>query len=104
VAFAFKCSGAGSKVYEVTQGQVAEWAAAFPGVDVLAELRKSAAWQEADPAKRRKTHRGMAAHLVGWLSRTQDGGRVTRNGAAGPLRPPAATKPEDFAKEVPGGF
>lgn len=84
VLFTLKCSGKGPTAYEVTEAQVAEWAAAFPGVEVLAEVRKSAAWQDANPGKR-KTHKGMASHLVSWLGRAQDGGRGQRNGAAAPV-------------------
>lgn len=74
VVFTLQCSGKGPSTYDVTQAQVDDWSATYPGVDVLAEIRKSAAWQEANP-RRRKTHRGMAGHLVSWLGRAQDGGR-----------------------------
>jgi hypothetical protein len=88
VAFTFRCSGREPKTYDVTQAQLDEWTEAFPGVDVLSELRKSAAWQDANPSKR-KTHRGMAAHLVSWLGRAQDGGgRVT------PFRRPSGPVPQ----------
>lgn len=72
VVLTLKCSGKGPATFDVTEAMVSEWRLAFPGVDVLAELRKSAAWQDAHP-NRRKTHRGMAAHLVSWLGRAQDG-------------------------------
>lgn len=45
----------------------------FPGVDVLTELRKCAAWNRAKP-QRRKTPRGIQAHIVTWLSKAQDRG------------------------------
>jgi hypothetical protein len=98
-----RCAGKGPGTFDVTQRQLDEWSIAFPGVDVLAEIRKSAAWQDANAA-RRKTAKGMAAHLVSWLSRAQDGGRVPGRAPAASQRPLASTKPEDFESEVPGGF
>lgn len=103
VVLTLKCSGVGPKVYDVTQAQVDEWIVAYPGVDVLAEIRKSAAWQDAQP-KRRKTHKGMAAHLVSWFGRAQDGGR-SRKAAVGGALPPGKfsdyTGPVDFATGEP---
>ena len=93
VVFTLKCSGKGPAVYEVHQAQVEEWSRAFPGVEIMAELRKSSAWQDANPSKR-KTHRGMAAHLVGWFTRTQDG--ANRNGAATPQARPDFTDPTAY--------
>jgi hypothetical protein len=56
---------------------------AFPDLDVLAECRKSLAWIEADP-KRRKTAGGMRRHLFGWMSRAQNNGRARDYTAAKP--------------------
>ncbi len=67
------CAGVGVKEYTVTAEQIATWGRAFPGVDVLAELRRFGAWMDASP-RRRKTHGGMARAIVGWLGRAQDGG------------------------------
>lgn len=89
VVFTLRCSGKGPKAYDVTQAQVDEWSAAFPGVEVLAELRKSVAWQDANPSKR-KTHRGMAKHLVSWLSGAQDRGRSRVQRGAEPAGQPEA--------------
>jgi hypothetical protein len=57
----------------MTECYRAEWAAAYPGVDVMAEARKALAWVNANPTKR-KTARGMAKFLLGWMSRQQDRG------------------------------
>lgn len=54
--------------FEVTADLVAEWSAAFPGVDVLAEMAKAKAWLRASP-QNLKTRRGMGKFCVGWLSR-----------------------------------
>lgn len=48
------------------------WTTAYPGVDVLAEVRKAHAWETANPS-RRKVQR--ARFLSGWLSRAQDAAR-----------------------------
>jgi hypothetical protein len=68
------CVGQGPSEYEVTELQVALWREAYPGIDVLGEVRKARAWLEANPT-RRKTHRGMPAFLVSWLNRAQNGSR-----------------------------
>lgn len=65
------CVGKGPSEYGVTEEQVADWQEAFPGIDVLVEVRKAHAWLEANPT-RRKTHRGCPAFLVRWLGREQD--------------------------------
>jgi hypothetical protein len=77
------CVGQGPSEYEVTELQVALWREAYPGIDVLGEVRKARAWLEANPT-RRKTHRGMPAFLVSWLNRAQDrgaGGSAPRTAA-----------------------
>lgn len=50
--------------------QVAQWSAAFPGVDVPGELRRMRAWLDANKALR-KTHRGIDRFIVSWLGRAQ---------------------------------
>lgn len=77
------CVGIEGGRYDVTVAQVAEWGPAYPGVDVLAELRRAAAWLEANPRKR-KTPGGVPRFLVAWLSRAQNdaGGRSATNPAA----------------------
>jgi hypothetical protein len=63
--------------------QLAEWAAAYPDLDTLAEIRKARQWILAVD-RRRKTIRGMPAFLVGWFNRAQN---------ATPQRPGVATPP-----------
>ena len=80
----FPCVGKGPKKYSVTPEKLSEWVAAFPAVDVMAELRHAKAWIEANPAKR-KTHTGMPSFAVRWLGKVQNnGGNASRPGASSP--------------------
>lgn len=60
---------------------VIAWRKAYPGVDVVQEVRRAHAWEVSNPAKR-KIHR--ARFIASWLSRQQD--RVH-----GPVAQPAQT-------------
>lgn len=55
----------------VTQADVDEWAQAYPGVNVLQQLREMRTWSLANPTKR-KTKRGINAFVVTWLGKEQD--------------------------------
>lgn len=55
----------------LTQRQVDEWSALYPGLDVMAEARKALAWVSAKP-QQRKTAGGMPKFLVNWFNRTID--------------------------------
>jgi hypothetical protein len=66
-----------SKEWRATNGLVRELEKAFPGVDVLGELRKARVYFVTYPAKR-KTSRGMAKCLFGWISRGVERGTATR--------------------------
>lgn len=57
----------------LSDAQVSEWAALFPGLDVSAECRKALAWLQANPLKR-KTANGMPRFLAAWLTRATDRG------------------------------
>lgn len=73
----FTCAG-GSPVWALTEGQATTWEGSFPGIDVRRECRQAQAWLEASPS-RKKTAKGMARFLVGWLGRSQNrGGGVAR--------------------------
>lgn len=54
--------------HPVTASEVSEYRAAYPRIDVLAELRKARAWCVGNPAQR-KTRRGVGKFVNGWLSR-----------------------------------
>ncbi len=54
------------------------WKQSYPGVNILAEIKKAHAWETANP-DRRKINR--ARFLTGWLSRCQDSPRERQAGA-----------------------
>lgn len=83
VVLVLPCTGTGARAYSITETQATKWSQAFPGVDVLGELRKAHAWLEANPTKV-KTHRGMPAFCVRWLSKAQDDRRSTGRPASTP--------------------
>lgn len=60
--------------YPLYLRDVEEYAALYPAVDVVQELRKIRGWCLANPT-RRKTKRGVRAFINTWLSREQDKGR-----------------------------
>lgn len=63
--------------YGVVQGQVDEWAGAYPGVNVPQQLREMRQWCIANPANR-KTGRGIVAFVARWLGKEQDKSGVIR--------------------------
>ncbi len=73
--FEFPISGKGSKTWTLSQAKLDEYAEAFPGLDVPAQLRLARQWCRDNPGKR-KTSRGMLGFLTRWLSKAQNGGRA----------------------------
>lgn len=67
--FTFACDGQPGS-WSPSEGQIASWGRAFPGVRVEDEIRHARAWVEARP-ENRKTARGMPRFLVGWFGRTR---------------------------------
>ncbi len=65
--------------HAVTKADCMEWEAAYPGVDVMQQLRQMRAWCKANPANR-KTTKGINAFVVKWLTKAQDnsGGNAGR--------------------------
>jgi hypothetical protein len=99
----FPCSGKPDS-WGMTECHREEWVSAYPGVDVIGEARKALAWVNANPTKR-KTARGMAKFLLGWMGRVQDRGG---NGFSGQV--PAQqnlrvghVRAEDFKHDGPVG-
>lgn len=88
------------RTWLLTDAQIGNWSATFPGVDVPAECRKAHAWVDASPA-RRKTASGMAVFLFQWLSRSQNqgGGRPAGSGP-GPPMPPRQDRDERRMAEL----
>lgn len=78
--FSFPCVGKGPKEWTLSKVKLDEYIASYPGLDVLAELRKARQWCR-DRARQRKTAGGMSAFLTGWLNRAQNRG-VGKNGVA----------------------
>jgi len=66
-----------------TERRLQELKPLYPGVDVLLECRKALQWIKDNPT-RRKTDKGMARFLNGWLERSQNRSRGPLNG-----QPPA---------------
>lgn len=63
----------GDKEYPVTEGDVAEWREAYPGVDIMQSLRSMRQWCKSNP-DRRKTKRGARRFVTAWLERDQNKG------------------------------
>jgi hypothetical protein len=57
--------------HPVTQEDFNEYAALYPAVDVMQELRDMRGWLLANPS-RKKTKRGIKAFIRTWLSKEQD--------------------------------
>ena len=72
----FPTVGTGAHQWPLTQVQVDEWTALYPGLDILAECRKAFAWVQANK-RNRKTAEGMEIFLVKWLNRATDRGSST---------------------------
>ena len=68
------CVGSGEKEWPVTEEQLTKWREAYPGVDVVQEVRKMRLWLEDSPT-RRKTYAGMGRFALGWLGRAQNDAR-----------------------------
>ena len=73
--------------FPVYQSDIDSWAALYPAVDILQELRKMAGWCDANPVKR-KTKAGIKRFINSWLAREQDKG----HGAT----PPPKADPSKF--------
>lgn len=59
--------------YDVPEDKIVKWQQAFPGVDIIQELRKMITWCDANPAKK-KTRRGIDRFINNWLERAQNRG------------------------------
>jgi len=89
--------GDGGREFTPTEAQVAEWREAFPGIDVLTEIRKAGVWLKANP-KRRKTAGGMSRFLVSWLGRAQDSAGT--RAAQAPQQPSRASFTQEQARAM----
>lgn len=76
--------------WALTQARIDRLAAAYPGVDALAEARKAQAWAEANP-RRRKTPGGMPEFLRRWFDTAQND--AARRGRVPPARASPGGRP-----------
>jgi hypothetical protein len=60
-------------LFDILQGDIDQWADAFPAVDVMGQLKRMNAWIDANPAKR-KTRSGVKNFVVKWLTKEQNEG------------------------------
>lgn len=92
--FVFPCVGRGPKEWTLTKEKLAEYVAAYPGLDVATECRKARQWCR-DKTRQRKTYGGMPAFLTGWFNRAQNRGA----GKAAPIEEGyRKVTPEEFAE------
>lgn len=76
----------GDSEFGITEEMVREWARAYPGVDVMQQLRQMRVWAQANPT-RRKTHRGLASFVVRWLTKAQNEAGAIPNLRGRPTEP-----------------
>jgi len=102
IVLTYPCVGTGPAEWPLRESKVAEYAEAFPAVDVRAECRKALQWVRDNP-KNRKTADGMARFLNNWLKREQNAAQQllpeTRNGLRG-HRP--GVRPDTRIEPPPG--
>ena len=84
--------------YGVTQREAEEYAALYPSVDILQELRGMRGWC-LNNAKRRKTRNGIRRFMNSWLSRVQD-----RGGSACRSPGPAQAPENPFGRSAPNPY
>ena len=72
--------------FGISEEMVQEWSRAYPGADVVQQLRQMRAWCLANPTKC-KTHRGIASFIVRWLTKAQDQAGAIPNLRAPPAEP-----------------
>lgn len=81
VFFSLPLNGGGE--YIIDKGETDEWAALYPAVDTMKELRAMKGWLMANP-KRQKTKSGIARFINSWLAKEQDrGGKKPPGGGNG---------------------
>lgn len=86
--------------WRLRRRQVEEWQEAYPNLEVMDECRRALAWVKANLG-RRKTEKGMAKFLNGWLSRTVDRRVSPRlEASAGPVSAQERTKAENYRRAI----
>jgi DNA-binding GntR family transcriptional regulator len=87
----FPTKGKGPQTWNLRQDKLDEYRAAYPDLDVDAELRRARQWCR-DTSAKRKTAGGMLTFLTRWLNRAQNNGGPSRNGSP-PGRPTTREPP-----------
>jgi hypothetical protein len=64
--------------FPIFQKDIEQWEGVYPGVDVLAELKKCQLWNHDNPS-RRKTTKGIRRHISAWLDKVQNKGPAARS-------------------------
>lgn len=65
---------AGIKKFEgIQDADIITWTEAFPNVDIEQELRLMELWLDANPERAKSNYKKF---ILGWLTRTQDKGRI----------------------------
>jgi uncharacterized protein YdaU (DUF1376 family) len=72
----------GKKTHIITQSDIESYREAYPGIDVIGELRKIPPWLDANPEKRSASINGSKKRIVKWLTWSQDNGRSNGNGGS----------------------
>lgn len=85
--------------YGISQGDVDEWQAAFPNVDVMQQLHAMKLWCKDNP-KKRKTKNGIRRFVTNWLDREQNRGGSRASVPQAEQR--VATPPPDASKREKG--
>jgi len=67
-----------STSYPIYRQDIDKWAALYPAVDIMQELRSMVGWADANP-KKRKTKNGVKRFMNSWLAKEQDKGRNPNN-------------------------
>ena len=83
--------------FAITDQHVAEFASAYPAVDIMQELRSMRAWCIANPTNR-KTKRGILRFVNTWLAKAQDKPKGNSNGTHQP-RESASGRAERLGNE-----
>lgn len=94
----FPCNGT-PNTWDLAHSRIKTWEELFPGVDVDRECRAALAWVLAN---RKKTAKGMAKFLTGWLGRSNDRGG-NRNGVTVSRHDPGIAKLVAAANAKPAG-
>ena len=71
--------------YSVTQKEADEYAALYPSVNVLQELRSMRGWCLSNEGKK-KTRNGIRRFINSWLARAQDRGGTTETRHVNPYQ------------------